>query len=366
MHQQISASAATDRRHVLEPLAAPRKDLDWCRLRELEASHGLMHQRKRQQRVVAVSGTLIALPQIQLQICIQPQPQTLAEWDALVPERGAVVSAIPHCKWFRNGFPLENGGRNVSVHTLRGQVPGLQCCSNGLWWLQAAAARGAQDSACGRVGSSPGCLQGFGRSAEQARAGLKPCHGEAQAPQQCLHFSSCPSELSTASAQSSGACLLGSAGGQASLLCVHGPHASTLQSELTVCTGGGVLEWDQLRALQGLHFAFHSTGQASQMCSSSRMGTRAPAAAVNPSARTLVPLQPGPAAWQGDLLWLGSCGLQSSSPWVLFLLQNKEGATPSSRMCHMCPSFLLKELLERGQCQPCSNLLSSGCGAAAE
>ncbi|XP_063997152.1 uncharacterized protein LOC135173876, partial [Pogoniulus pusillus] len=144
----------------------------------------------------------------------------------------------------------------------------------------------------------------------EARAGLKPCHGEAQAPQQCLHFSSCPSELSTASAQSSGACLLGSAGGQASLLCVHGPHGSTLQSELTVCTGGGVLEWDQLRGLQGLHFAFHSTGQASQMCSSSRMGTRAPAAAVNPSARTLVPLQPGPAAWQGDLLWLGSCGLQ--------------------------------------------------------
>ncbi|XP_063997259.1 uncharacterized protein LOC135186458 isoform X1 [Pogoniulus pusillus] len=68
----------------------------------------------------------------------------------------------------------------------------------------------------------------------EARAGLKPCHGEAQAPQQCLHFSSCPSELSTASAQSSGACLLGSAGGQASLLCVHGPHGSTLQSELTV------------------------------------------------------------------------------------------------------------------------------------
>ncbi|XP_063997895.1 uncharacterized protein LOC135174547 isoform X3 [Pogoniulus pusillus] len=151
-----------------------------------------------------------------------------------------------------------------------------------------------------------------GRNVSVARAGLKPCHGEAQAPQQCLHFSSCPSELSTASAQSSGACLLGSAGGQASLLCVHGPHGSTLQSELTVCTGGGVLEWDQLRALQGLHFAFHSTGQASQMCSSSRMGTRAPAAAVNPSARTLVPLQPGPAAWQGDLLWLGSCGLQLS------------------------------------------------------
>ncbi|XP_064007945.1 uncharacterized protein LOC135179842 isoform X1 [Pogoniulus pusillus] len=149
----------------------------------------------------------------------------------------------------------------------------------------------------------------------EARAGLKPCHGEAQAPQQCLHFSSCPSELSTASAQSSGACLLGSAGGQASLLCVHGPHGSTLQSELTVCTGGGVLEWDQLRGLQGLHFAFHSTGQASQMCSSSRMGTRAPAAAVNPSARTLVPLQPGPAAWQGDLLWLGSCGLQLQG-WI--------------------------------------------------
>ncbi|XP_063997263.1 uncharacterized protein LOC135173960 isoform X2 [Pogoniulus pusillus] len=37
----------------------------------------------------------------------------------------------------------------------------------------------------------------------EARAGLKPCHGEAQAPQQCLHFSSCPSELSTASAQRS-------------------------------------------------------------------------------------------------------------------------------------------------------------------
>ncbi|XP_063997807.1 uncharacterized protein LOC135174478 [Pogoniulus pusillus] len=158
----------------------------------------------------------------------------------------------------------------------------------------------------------------------EARAGLKPCHGEAQAPQQCLHFSSCPSELSTASAQSSGACLLGSAGGQASLLCVHGPHGSTLQSELTVCTGGGVLEWDQLRALQGLHFAFHSTGQASQMCSSSRMGTRAPAAAVNPSARTLVPLQPGPAAWQGDLLWLGSCGLQDNH----HIHRTLEGETP--------------------------------------
>ncbi|XP_063997900.1 uncharacterized protein LOC135174547 isoform X5 [Pogoniulus pusillus] len=42
-----------------------------------------------------------------------------------------------------------------------------------------------------------------GRNVSVARAGLKPCHGEAQAPQQCLHFSSCPSELSTASAQRS-------------------------------------------------------------------------------------------------------------------------------------------------------------------
>ncbi|XP_064017043.1 uncharacterized protein LOC135184832 [Pogoniulus pusillus] len=35
----------------------------------------------------------------------------------------------------------------------------------------------------------------------------------------------------------------------------------------------------------------------------------------------------------------------SSSPWVLFLLQSKEGATPSGRMCHTCPSFLLKSSL---------------------
>ncbi|XP_064018978.1 uncharacterized protein LOC135185778 isoform X3 [Pogoniulus pusillus] len=62
-------------------------------------------------------------------------------------------------KWISCGC----GGRNVSVHTLRGQVPGLQCCSNGLWWLQAAAAREPKTQRVEGLGAALGCLQGFGR-----------------------------------------------------------------------------------------------------------------------------------------------------------------------------------------------------------
>ncbi|OXB60766.1 hypothetical protein ASZ78_016817 [Callipepla squamata] len=58
-------------------------------------------------------GSLIGLPEKKLCICIQPQPQNLTVGDALVLECGAVGNPIPQYQWFRNGFPLANGSKNV-------------------------------------------------------------------------------------------------------------------------------------------------------------------------------------------------------------------------------------------------------------
>uniref|UniRef100_A0A8C3PJ94 MALT1 paracaspase n=1 Tax=Calidris pygmaea TaxID=425635 RepID=A0A8C3PJ94_9CHAR len=62
-------------------------------------------------------GSLIGLPENKLRICVQPQPQNLAVGDALVLECGAVGNPIPHYQWFRNGFPLANGSKNVYTVT---------------------------------------------------------------------------------------------------------------------------------------------------------------------------------------------------------------------------------------------------------
>ncbi|XP_075596785.1 mucosa-associated lymphoid tissue lymphoma translocation protein 1 isoform X8 [Balearica regulorum gibbericeps] len=62
-------------------------------------------------------GSLIGLPENKLRICIQPQPQNLTVGDALVLECGAVGNPIPHYQWFRNGFPLANGSKNVYMVT---------------------------------------------------------------------------------------------------------------------------------------------------------------------------------------------------------------------------------------------------------
>uniref|UniRef100_A0A8C6YUZ5 MALT1 paracaspase n=1 Tax=Nothoprocta perdicaria TaxID=30464 RepID=A0A8C6YUZ5_NOTPE len=58
-------------------------------------------------------GSLLGLPENKLRICIQPQPQNLSVGDALVLECGAVGNPIPHYQWFRNGFPLADGSKNV-------------------------------------------------------------------------------------------------------------------------------------------------------------------------------------------------------------------------------------------------------------
>ncbi|XP_015703673.2 mucosa-associated lymphoid tissue lymphoma translocation protein 1 isoform X7 [Coturnix japonica] len=58
-------------------------------------------------------GSLIGLPEKKLCICIQPQPQNLTVGDALVLECGAVGNPIPQYQWYRNGFPLANGSKNV-------------------------------------------------------------------------------------------------------------------------------------------------------------------------------------------------------------------------------------------------------------
>ncbi|XP_031952313.1 mucosa-associated lymphoid tissue lymphoma translocation protein 1 isoform X6 [Corvus cornix cornix] len=62
-------------------------------------------------------GSLMGLPENKLCICIQPQPQNLTVGDALVLECGAVGNPIPHYQWFRNGFPLANGSKNVYTVT---------------------------------------------------------------------------------------------------------------------------------------------------------------------------------------------------------------------------------------------------------
>ncbi|XP_010217064.1 PREDICTED: mucosa-associated lymphoid tissue lymphoma translocation protein 1 [Tinamus guttatus] len=68
----------------------------------------------------ASHGNLIGLPEKQLRICIEPQPQNLSVGDALVLECGAVGNPIPHYQWFRNGFPLADGSKNVYMVTCVG------------------------------------------------------------------------------------------------------------------------------------------------------------------------------------------------------------------------------------------------------
>ncbi|NXM87326.1 MALT1 protein, partial [Oenanthe oenanthe] len=65
----------------------------------------------------APHGLLMGLPENKLCICNQPQPQTLTVGDALVLECGAVGNPIPNYQWFRNGFPLANGSKNVYTVT---------------------------------------------------------------------------------------------------------------------------------------------------------------------------------------------------------------------------------------------------------
>ncbi|XP_072777971.1 mucosa-associated lymphoid tissue lymphoma translocation protein 1 homolog isoform X3 [Taeniopygia guttata] len=62
-------------------------------------------------------GLLMGLPENKLCICNQPQPQNLTVGDALVLECGAVGNPVPHYQWFRNGFPLANGSKNVYTVT---------------------------------------------------------------------------------------------------------------------------------------------------------------------------------------------------------------------------------------------------------
>ncbi|NXS08683.1 MALT1 protein, partial [Neodrepanis coruscans] len=76
----------------------------WARLEVCELQH-------------TSHGDLMGLPQNKLCICIQPQPQNLMLGDALVLECGAVGNPIPHYQWFKNGFPLANGSKNVYTVT---------------------------------------------------------------------------------------------------------------------------------------------------------------------------------------------------------------------------------------------------------
>lgn len=73
-------------------------------------------------------GSLISLPDKKICICIQPQPQNLTVGDALVLECRAVGNPIPQYQWFRNGFPLANGSKNVyMVSYCRVLLGGLIC-----------------------------------------------------------------------------------------------------------------------------------------------------------------------------------------------------------------------------------------------
>ncbi|XP_008947969.1 PREDICTED: mucosa-associated lymphoid tissue lymphoma translocation protein 1-like, partial [Merops nubicus] len=85
-------------------------------------------------------GTLTGLPENRLHICIQPQPQSLAVGDALVLECGAVGNPVPHYQWFRNGFPLADGSKNVYM------VPYVDVEHQGTYWCHVFNDREDQDS----------------------------------------------------------------------------------------------------------------------------------------------------------------------------------------------------------------------------
>ncbi|XP_064900610.1 mucosa-associated lymphoid tissue lymphoma translocation protein 1 isoform X8 [Columba livia] len=82
----------------------------------------------------------IGLPENKLHICIQPQLQNLTVGDALVLECGAVGNPIPHYQWFRNGFPLANGSKNIYT------VTSVDVEHQGTYWCRVFNDREDQDS----------------------------------------------------------------------------------------------------------------------------------------------------------------------------------------------------------------------------
>ncbi|XP_068025425.1 mucosa-associated lymphoid tissue lymphoma translocation protein 1 isoform X3 [Melanerpes formicivorus] len=107
----------------------------------------------------APHGSSMALLENKLQICIQPQPQTLTVGDALVLECGAVGNPIPHYQWFRNGFALENGGKNVYM------VPSADVEHQGTYWCHVFNEREEQHSQkieviIGRKAAAVECAEG--------------------------------------------------------------------------------------------------------------------------------------------------------------------------------------------------------------
>ncbi|XP_053909344.1 mucosa-associated lymphoid tissue lymphoma translocation protein 1 isoform X4 [Cuculus canorus] len=88
----------------------------------------------------ASHGSLMGLPENKLRICIQPQPQNLTMGDALVLECGAVGNPIPQYQWFRNGFPLADGSRNIYM------VSHVDVEHQGTYWCHVFNDREDQDS----------------------------------------------------------------------------------------------------------------------------------------------------------------------------------------------------------------------------
>ncbi|KAK2510788.1 Malt1 [Columba guinea] len=82
----------------------------------------------------------IGLPENKLHICIQPQLQNLTVGDALVLECGAVGNPVPHYQWFRNGFPLANGSKNIYT------VTSVDVEHQGTYWCHVFNDREDQDS----------------------------------------------------------------------------------------------------------------------------------------------------------------------------------------------------------------------------
>ncbi|NXJ82215.1 MALT1 protein, partial [Trogon melanurus] len=84
--------------------------------------------------------SLVGLPENKLHICIQPQPQNLVVGDALVLECEAIGSPIPCYQWFRNGFALANGTKNVYTVTY------VDVDHQGTYWCHVFNDREDQDS----------------------------------------------------------------------------------------------------------------------------------------------------------------------------------------------------------------------------